>query len=156
MVQLLYWTNPRYMKATIKQVVEAYKVLGEAKVTKLEESEVIKVVKARKAMRPIADEYEAFLKDCQDKFKPENWDKIQGNLQKWQQEGEKTTLTEEERIEVNESVIEYQSKINAAVKDELEKEVEVNIEALKEDSATKLLVENGWELKKLDEIEILL
>lgn len=144
------------MKATIKQVVEAYKVLGEAKVTKLEESEVIKVVKARKAMRPIADEYEAFLKDCQDKFKPENWDKIQGNLQKWQQEGEKTTLTEEERIEVNESVIEYQSKINAAVKDELEKEVEVNIEALKEDSATKLLVENGWELKKLDEIEILL
>ena len=144
------------MKATIKQVVEAYKVLGEAKVTKLEESEVIKVVKARKAMRPIADEYEAFLKDCQDKFKPENWDKIQGNLQKWQQEGEKTTLTEEERIEVNESVIEYQSKINAAVKDELEKEVEVNIEALKEDSATKLLVENGWELKKIDEIEILL
>lgn len=144
------------MKATIKQVVEAYKVLGEAKVTKLEESEVIKVVKARKAMRPIADEYEAFLKDCQDKFKPENWDKIQGNLQKWQQEGEKTTLTEEERIEVNKAIIGYQVKIDKAVKDELEKEVEVNIEVLKEDSATKLLVENGWELKKLDEIEILL
>lgn len=144
------------MKATIKQVVEAYKVLGEAKVTKLEESEVIKVVKARKAMRPIADEYEAFLKDCQEKFKPENWDKIQGNLQKWQQEGEKTTLTEEERIEVNKAIIGYQVKIDKAVKDELEKEVEVNIEVLKEDSATKLLVENGWELKKLDEIEILL
>lgn len=144
------------MKATIKQVVEAYKVLGEAKVTKLEESEVIKVVKARKVMRPIADEYEAFLKDCQEKFKPENWDKIQGNLQKWQQEGEKTTLTEEERIEVNKAVIGYQVKIDKAVKDELGKEVEVNIEALKEDSATKLLVENGWELKKLDEIEILL
>ena len=95
------------MKATIKQVVEAYKVLGEAKVTKLEESEVIKVVKARKAMRPIADEYEAFSKDCQEKFKPENWDKIQGNLQKWQQEGEKTTLTEEERIEVNKAIIGY-------------------------------------------------
>lgn len=144
------------MKVTIKQVVEAYKVLGEAKVTKLEESEVIKVVKARKAMRPIADEYEAFLKDCQEKFKPENWDKIQGNLQKWQQEGEKTTLTEEERIEVNKAIIGYQVKIDKAVKDELEKEVEVNIEVLKEDSATKLLVENGWELKKLDEIEILL
>lgn len=144
------------MKATIKQVVEAYKVLGEAKVTKLEESEVIKVVKARKAMRPIADEYEAFLKDCQDKFKPENWDKIQGNLQKWQQEGEKTTLTEEERIEVNKAIIGYQVKIDKAVKDELEKEVKVNIEVLKEDSATKLLVENGWELKKLDEIEIIL
>ena len=29
------------MKAKIKQVIEAYKILGEAKVTKLEESEVI-------------------------------------------------------------------------------------------------------------------
>lgn len=71
------------MKAKIKQVIEAYKILGEAKVTKLEESEVIKVVKARKAMRPIADEFEAFLKDCQDKFKPEEWDAIQADLQQW-------------------------------------------------------------------------
>ena len=46
------------MKAKIKQIIEAYKILGEAKVTKLEESEVIKVVKARKAMRPIAEEFE--------------------------------------------------------------------------------------------------
>lgn len=144
------------MKATIKQVVEAYKVLGEAKVTKLEEGEVIKVVKARKAMRPIAEDYEAFLKDCQDKFKPENWDDIQTKVQKWQQEGEKTTLSEEERIEVNKALIGYQSKVNEAVKEELEKEVEVNVEILKEESATKLLVENGWELKKLDEIEIML
>ena len=45
------------MKAKIKQIIEAYKLLGEAKVTKLEESEVIKVVKARKAMRPIAEEF---------------------------------------------------------------------------------------------------
>ena len=144
------------MKVTIKQVVEAYKVLGEAKVTKLEESEVIKVVKTRKAMRPVADEYEAFLKDCQEKFKPEGWDEIQSDLQKWQQEGEKTTLSEERRIGLNKAIIGYQMKIDKALKDELEKEVEVNIEALKEDSATKLLVENGWELKKLDEIEILL
>ena len=144
------------MKATIKQVVEAYKVLGKAKVTKLEESEVIKVLKARKAMRNIADDYEAFLKDCQEKFKPEGWDEIQNDLQKWQQEGEKTTLSEERRIELNKAIIGYQLKIDKAVKDELEKEVEVNIEVLKEDSKAKLLVENGWELKELDEIEILL
>ena len=32
----------------VKKIVAAYKVLGEAKVTKLEESEVIKIIKARK------------------------------------------------------------------------------------------------------------
>lgn len=146
----------RLMKAKIKQVIEAYKILGEAKVTKLEESEVIKVVKARKAMRPIADEFEAFLKDCQDKFKPENWDAIQADLQQWQKEGEKTTLSEERRIEINKAIIGYQGSIDKAMKDELDKEVELNIETLKEDSATKMLVENGWEIGKLDLIEILL
>lgn len=143
------------MKASVKNIVSAYNVLGDAKVTKLEESEVIKVVKARKVMRPIADEHDAFLKDCQEKFKPEGWDEIQYKLQKWQQEGENTTLTEAERIELNKAVIGYQKKIDLALKDELKREVELSIEQLKEESATKLLVENGWALKKLDEIEVM-
>ena len=144
------------MKAKIKQIIEAYKLLGEAKVTKLEESEVIKVVKARKAMRPIAEEFEAFLKDCQDKFKPENWDELQAKAQKWQQEGEKTTLTKEEQNEINKSMEAYLKKVDSAVKDELAKEVEISIERLKENSDIKLLEENDWEIGKLDLIEILL
>lgn len=143
------------MKAKVKDIVSAYKALGEAKVTKLEESEVIKVVKARKAMRPIADEYDAFLKDCQEKLKPEGWDEIQKKLQQWQQEGENTTLTEAERIELNKAVIGYQKKIDAALKDELKREVELNIEPLKEESATKMLVENGWEVRVLDELGVI-
>lgn len=144
------------MKVTVKQVVDCYKALGEAKVIKLEESEVIKVVKARKAMRQISDDYESFLKDCQEKFKPENWDEIQNKIQQWQKEGEKTTLTEAERIEINKAIIDYQSKINTAINEELNREIEINIEKLKDGSDTKLLVENSWELKKLDEIEIML
>lgn len=143
------------MKAKVKEVVSAYKVLGDAKVVKLEESEVIKVVKARKAMRPIADDYDAFLKDCQEKFKPEGWGEIQKKLQQWQQEGENTTLTEAERIELNKAVIGYQKKIDAALKDELKREVELNIEPLKEESATKMLVENGWEVRVLDELGVM-
>lgn len=138
----------------LKQIVAAYKVLGEAKVQKLDEKEVIKIIKARKAMRPHTDEYEAFLKDVQEKFKPENWDDVQLMFQKWQQEGENTTLSEVERVEVNKVLIDYQKKIETAVKDELEKEVELFIDKLSEESATKLIVENGWELKKLDEIEV--
>ena len=140
----------------LKEVVTAYKVLGEAKVSKLSEKEVIKVVKARKAMRAIAEDYEAFLKDCQEKFKPEDWEDVQGKLQQWQQEGENTTLTEEERIAINKSIFSYQSSIDKAVKDELEKEIELSIEKLDDETPSKLLLENAWEVKKLDEIEILL
>ena len=144
------------MKTSIKKIVDAYKVLGEAKVSKLEESEVIKVIKARKAMRPIAEEFDAFLKDCQEKFKPENWDGLQYKIQQWQQEGDKTTLSEEERIEINKTIIEYQIKINNAIKEEESRIVEMNIEKLSEDSITKLFKHNDWQISKLDDISILL
>ena len=138
------------MKVTIKKIVDAYKALGEAKVTKLEEAEVIKVIKARKAMRPIAEEYDEFFKDCQEKFKPEDWDNIQNDLQQCQK------LTEARRIELDIVLRTYQKKINETVKDELEREVELNIATLKEESATKILVENDWSVGKLDEIDIML
>ena len=132
------------------ELVDCYKALGEAKVTKLEESEVIKVVKTRKAMRPFAEEYDAFLKDVQEKFKPENFDEIQSNVQKWKD------LSDEEKIATNKALAEYQKKVNDAVEAELNKVVEVSVEKLNENSATKILLENGWELKKLDEIEVIL
>lgn len=140
------------MKATIKKIVDAYKALGEAKVTKLEESEVIKVIKARKAMRPIAEEYDEFFKDCQEKFKPENWDELQQKIQQWQQEGEETTLTEEERVAINKAAIEYQSKIANAIKHVENKEVEITLEKLSEDSIIKLVKYNDWPIGKLDEL----
>lgn len=139
----------------LKEAVNIYKILGEAKVSNLEEADITKIVKLRKDLRTAVESYEAFLKDCQEKFKPENWDNLQEKIQKWQQEGEKTTLSEAERIEINKMVIEYQNKINSAVKDELEKIIEVTIEKLSEDAEIKLLKHNDWSSNKLDELSII-
>lgn len=141
------------MKVTVKQVVECYNVLDKAKATKLEVSDVIKILDARKAMRPTATDYDAFLKDCQEKFKPEDWDSIQKDLQQWQNEGENTTLSEERRIELNKAVIGYQNNINKALKSELEREIELDIEPLSKDARAKLMVENGWSIAEYDIVE---
>ena len=141
------------MKATVKQVVECYNVLDKAKATKLEVSDVIKILDARKAMRPTATDYDAFLKDCQEKFKPEDWDSIQKDLQQWQNEGENTTLSEERRIELNKAVIGYQNNINKALKSELEREIELDIEPLSKEARAKLMVENGWSIAEYDIVE---
>lgn len=141
------------MKATIKQVVECYNVLDKAKVTKLEVADVIKILDARKAMRPTATDYEAFLRDCQEKFKPEDWDNIQKDLQQWQNEGENTTLSGERRIELNKAVIGYQNNINKALKSELEREIELEIEPLSKEARAKLMVENGWSIAEYDIVE---
>ena len=144
------------MNVTIKQVLDCYNAFEKAKVNKLEESEKIKILKARKVMRPIHTDFEAFLKDVQEMMKPENWDELQAKAQKWLQEGEKSTLTKEEQNEINKSMEAYLKKVDSAVKDELAKEVEISIEKLKENSDIKLLEENDWEIGKLDLIEILL
>ena len=143
------------MKATVKQIVAAYNALGDAKLTKLDDAEKSKVVKARKAMRPITDEYEAFLKDVQEKFKPENWDEIQEKIQQWQKEGEKTTLTEDERIELNKAIIGYQNGVDKAVKEELEKEVELNFDKLSEGADVKIMSASDWTPNQLDALEIM-
>lgn len=134
----------------LKQLISAYKMLGEAKVTKIDFTEALKIIKARKAMRPHAEEYDAFLRDCQEKFKPEYWDEVQAKAQKWE------SLTDDEKKDLNIILMEYNKKINDAVLGELEKEVEVTVEKLNEDTLTKILQENDWELKKLDELEVLL
>lgn len=140
----------------VKSIVEAYKLLGNAKTTNLDDADKGKILKARKAMRPIADEFEAFLKDAQEMFKPEGWEETQKKLAQWQQEGEKTTLSEEERIAINKALIGYQSAIDKAVKTELDKEVEIEIEKLSEGSDIKLMSANDWTPNQLDLIDMLL
>ena len=139
----------------LKQILAAYSRIENATATKLKEDDVIKLLKARKAMRPYVNEYKDFLKDAQDKFKPENWAEIERKIEQWRQEGDRTTLTEEERIEINKVGSEYDKKVQSAVKDELEKEIEIEFEKLSENADTKLMIENRWTPAQLEDIEIL-
>ena len=143
------------MKVSVKKIVDAYKLLGNAKTTNLEDSDKAKILKARKAMRPIADEFEAFLKDAQEMFKPEGWEETQKKLAQWQEEGEKTTLSEDERKSINKALIAYQTSIDKAVKDELNKEVEIEIEKLSEGADIKLMSANDWTPNQLDLIDMM-
>lgn len=133
----------------IKDIVNTYKILGEAKVSSLEESEILKIVKARKTMRPIVEDFEAFLKDVQEKFKPENLEELQIKAQKWSE------LSDEEKIEINKTFRQYEQAINTALLEEQEKEFELNIDKLSEESVSKLLKDNEWSINKLDEISIM-
>lgn len=133
----------------LKEIVNAYKALGEAKVSSLEESEILKIVKARKAMRSIVEDFEAFLKDVQEKFKPENLEELQIKAQKWSE------LSDEEKMEINKTFRQYEQAMNAALLEEQEKEFELNIDKLSEESVSKLLKDNEWSINKLDEISIM-
>lgn len=145
------------MKATVKQIVDCYRALGEAKVTRLEESEIVKIVKARKAMRQVVNDFEEFQKDVEEKAKPENFKETASAYEEIRMKASKEEgyAPDEEDTRILQIVNEYFSRRARMENEELSREAELSFELLSEDSATKILMENGWELKKLDEIDII-
>lgn len=128
------------------KIVNAYKVLGEATTSKISEEEILKIVKIRKAMRPHSEEFEAYLKDCQEKFKPENWNSIEEKSRKWD------SLSEEDKISVNKELIAYQKKINDAILEEQEKDIELSFDKVSENTILSIGKENGWNFSKIEEL----
>lgn len=108
------------------EMVNVYSVLGEAKMSTLKVEEVLKAVKARKAMRPHVEEWNAFFKDIQEK------------AQSWE------TMTDEQRAE-----------LNKAVNEESQREVEVSFEKFTEESIANLIQENGFKVREIDLLGIM-
>lgn len=136
------------MKTTVDKIVKAYAKLGDAKVTTLEDKEVMKVIKMRKAMRPVSEDFNAFLEDVKTKFKPEGFEET---VRKAQEGWDK--MTDAEKKAANELVTGYNRKVEVAVKEESEKEVEIEFEALSEDSLTKLMKENSLTVAEMEMLD---
>lgn len=141
----------------VKTIVEAYKLLGNAKTTNLEDADKIKILKARKAMRPTANEYEAFEKDCQEAMKYEGFDadiKPYTVAHNKIRQGKGNEITECEAKAYG-RVMEYDMKVHKALCDELDKEIEIEIEKLSEGSDIKLMSANDWTPNQLDLIDVM-
>ena len=145
------------MKASVKQIVDAYNALGNAKTTKLDDAEKVKILKARKVMRPFVTEYEAFEKDCQEMHKYEGLEidaELYNSVLNKSRQGKGNEVTEEE-AKAWARVIEYDQKINKSLNEEGIKEVELEFEKLSEGSDVKLMSANDWTPKQLDILEIM-
>lgn len=111
----------------LSEIVNTYGVLGEAKMSTLKVEEVLKAVKARKAMRPHVDEWNAFYKDVQEKAQS-SWE----------------SMSEEERAE-----------LNKAVEAELAKDIDLTFDKLSEESVAAIIQENGFKMREIDMIGII-
>ena len=136
------------MKTTVDKIVKAYAKLGDVKVTTLEDKEVMKVIRMRKAMRPVSEDFNAFLEDVKTKFKPEGFEET---VRKAQEGWDK--MTDAEKKAANELVTGYNRKVEVAVKEESEKEVEIECEQLSEDSLTKLMKENSLTVAEMEMLD---
>lgn len=132
---------------TTDKCVALYKVLNEVKLTKLADADKYLIIKMLKKLRPIAENFEAYQKDAGERLKPTNWDEIIEKAQKWQQEGEETTLTDEEKKEINLAIYTYDNSVRSCISEELMIENEVEYKKISEEAFEKLLASNDWDAK---------
>lgn len=142
------------MKKSIEKIVIATNQLKDAKLSKMEDADKFKAIKAMRVLNTISDEYNEFLEFTRDKLKADNFDDMQTKAQKWQAEGENTTLTEDERIEINKFFADYQNSINECIKEEVAKDKELDYTPLSEDAFMKLAASNpDWTMQQIMAVE---
>lgn len=138
----------------IKQVSEVYNKLNEigTKLTKMEDKDKFIVIKAMRQMKPVATGYDDFVKDAQEKLKGDGFNEMMEKAKKWQEEGDKTTLTIEERVSLNAYFNAYNKRVEDCLKEEAEKDVELTYERLQEDAFGKLVSSNDFDVKTIMEL----
>lgn len=149
------------MKKTLKtnKVLSVYRILSQAKYTKLEDADKIKVWKVARKLAPVATKFEEDTEDAAKKLKPcEDFDAKFQKAQEYErlrQSGQPTIdiMTNAEYKEFIESVLKpYNNLMADAIKEFGEKEVKVEFEPISEDAFGKLLASNEWNMAQTVEI----
>lgn len=134
---------------TTDTVKSVYKLLNDSKLTKMEDKDKFIVIKAVRKFKPIAADFEDLKKDVQEKLKGENFEEMHKKALQWNEEGGKTTLTEDERKEVNMFFYEFNKNVEECLKEERERKHELEYEKLSEDAFGKFISSNDF---KVDDI----
>lgn len=141
------------MKMKVIDAVVAYNALNAAKLTKMDDADKVKVLKALRNLKAVATPYLDFVKDAEEKMKPEGYDDKLRLARQWQEEGAETSLSPAERLGLNAFFDAYRKSVEAAAKEEGDKEVDVETGKLSEEAFGKLVASNDWtaaDLMKLD------
>lgn len=141
------------MKKTIKteKIYMASLTLNAAKYGKLSDDDKIKVWKISRKLQPIAKDFEDATKDATEKMKPEGYD---DKLQKSQEYERMTKASNFDARELpmgpaeHEAFLKENRELQKLVTDALQelsdKEVELEFDALSQDSFVKLINSNDW------------
>lgn len=134
------------MKLTTKQINDAYSILSKSKAVTLDDSDRIKLVKIRAALRPIATAYNEFDKDLIETLKFENFDELNVKAQS-------KALKGDEVLAWNLGFMNYLKSLEKARKPELAKEHDLDLPTISLSTYLKLEKESGWTMDAFDGLE---
>lgn len=101
------------------EVVGVYNVLKSLKISKLKKEDQFAVIRAARALKPVATAFDDFIKDAQERLRPVGFDAVD------EKRGRFEHLTAAEKEEVTAAVHSYNKDVNDCVQTEADREVEV-------------------------------
>lgn len=105
----------------MEMVVALASVLAGAKLGKCQTADKFAIIKASAALKPRAEEYNALVKEAQERLRPENWDALVEESKRWDE------LDEAARAVHNRQVQAYTDEVNGCVAELLAREVEIEL-----------------------------
>ena len=126
------------MKIKTGELIELLALLGAAQMSKLESKEKTAVVKAVVAMREEGRRWDAFIKEAQEKCRPEDYEELAGKMQTVD------SLPEAERGEVKRRWADYEKAVDEVARPEYGSEREVKAELTEEIIETLADSNPGW------------
>ncbi len=145
----------KQLKVTTENVLKAYNIIAQAKYTKLDDADKVRLWKIARALKPVATKYDEDSKDAAEKLKPEGFDE---KAMKWNETRDKISagikddlpMSQAEFIDFLYHVINpYNENVNSALEELKGKEVELEFNALTEDAFAKLMSSNEWNMEQV-------
>ena len=134
-------------------IVSVFNLLNSAKINKVNDSGKIKIIKAVRQMKPIANGFDELLNDARERLKGEEHEEMSEKAGRWQMEGDTVDLTDEEKIAINNYFIAYSNRIDECIKEEADREHELTFTKLTEEEFEGLISSNDWDVKTIMEIQ---
>ena len=137
-------------------VVNAFAALSGAKLSKLEDKEKFALIRAMKALKPIHNDYEDFVKDARQRLKPDDFDARLHEAEQWDATHKDMAISdltpkEKERLkDINRYFADYTQQVEECVKDEAQKDVSPDYARLAEGAFGRLLESNpDWTMDRI-------
>ncbi len=132
-------------EVTVQTILDAYHVLN-AKTTKagkMKDGEFSQLMKAIKTIKNVALPAQEAVTTANEKLTPENFEEIQEKAARF------TSLTDAEKIEVNNQLIRVQNKIERCTAAETKKTVKIDISPLSEESFGRFVEANDFSVGQI-------
>lgn len=142
------------MKKTLKteDILNTYELLKNVDYQKLEDSDKVKVWKAVRQLKPVADQYEDAQQDAVKSLVPEDFTDNLRKAQAYEQQraagAKELPMTEKDYKAFIVEFQKYNKLLTDALQEQKDKEYEIEYEPLTEDALGLLVVSNNWSLPK--------